>query len=229
MTPDELLRRLRDPEDNFVERKVEAVTSADIRKTVCAFANTVEGREAVLFIGIHDKTGDILGVTNVERLQIRVREACMESCYPPIKHVSEVVEAEGKRVVAVVVPPSEKKPHFTGPAFIRVGASSMNASEEQLDELVSSRLDKCREILRHKNKGLVTVRTVGYKLGSKKPMSDVHYVSGTECLIRQCTAHLVTLEEPATGCTHSESLNGIVVGFDDEKRRLMLLIRFPQP
>ncbi len=67
MTPDELLRMIGNHEDAFVERKPDSVATSELRQTVGAFANTVpEGRAAVLFIGIHDKTGDILGVGNPE-------------------------------------------------------------------------------------------------------------------------------------------------------------------
>ncbi|MHB8347387.1 MAG: RNA-binding domain-containing protein [Acidiferrobacterales bacterium] len=62
MMRDALLNKIRDHKDNFVERKLEGVTNAELRQTVSAFANTVpEGRHAVLFIGLHDKTGEILG------------------------------------------------------------------------------------------------------------------------------------------------------------------------
>lgn len=46
MTTDELLRRVGDHEDNFIERKPEGASPAELRQTPCAFANTVpEGRE----------------------------------------------------------------------------------------------------------------------------------------------------------------------------------------
>ena len=56
MTTDELLRLIGNHEDTFVERKSEGVRDAEIRQTVSAFANAVPaGREAVLFIGIHER------------------------------------------------------------------------------------------------------------------------------------------------------------------------------
>lgn len=131
VTPGELKKLISNHEDNFVERKSEGVTPQELRQTVSAFANTVpEGRKAVLFIGIHDKTGEVVGVTSPDRVQGRVREACHEDCYPRITYVSEVISVDGKRVVAVVVPFSTKKPHFTGPAYIRAGSASVKASEE---------------------------------------------------------------------------------------------------
>ncbi len=61
----ELLARLRQPEDNFTERKSEGAASrAELRKTLVAFANSVpEGRTAVLYIGVDDD-GTPMGVSN---------------------------------------------------------------------------------------------------------------------------------------------------------------------
>ena len=40
-----------------------------------------------------------------------------------------VLEVEGKRVVAVEVAHSKDKPHFAGPAYIRSGSRSVKAVE----------------------------------------------------------------------------------------------------
>ena len=118
MTTDDLLKLLGNHEDNFVERKQEGVKEADLRRTLCAFANTVpEGRVAVLFIGLHDKTGAPTGVSNPDQLQKRVREVCHDDCYPPLEYKSEVLTVEGKAIVAVVVPYSTARPHFAGPCL----------------------------------------------------------------------------------------------------------------
>ena len=226
MTTTDLLKRLQDPEDNFVERKSAGVSSSDIRKTVSAFANTVVDEDAILFVGVEDKTARIVGVVDPESIQRKIDAACTADCYPPIAYTTSVLKHDGKQVVAVVIPPSRNKPHFTGPAFVRVGSSSKKASSAQFEELVHSRLDKCREILRSKDEGLISVRMIDYQLGSHKPMGRP-YSAHTECVIRECTSHLVKLEEPATGRTYSEPLSGVVIGYDDAKRRALLIIRFP--
>jgi predicted HTH transcriptional regulator len=125
VTKDQLFGLLGNHEDNFVERKSEGVTASELRQTVCAFANSVpEGRAGVLFIGIHDKTGEAVGIGNTDQLQKRVRDAAQSDCYPPITYTSEVLAVDGKAVVAVIVPHSATKPHFSGPAFVRVGSES---------------------------------------------------------------------------------------------------------
>ena len=228
MPTDELLRLINNHEDNFVERKSEGVRDAEIRQTVSAFANAVPtGREAVLFIGIHDKTGDVIGVVNPDQLQKRIREACHADCYPPIQYSSEVLMVQGKPVVAVVVPPSATKPHFTGPAYMRVGSESTKASAQQYEELILSRTDKAREILKHKN-DVFTVRGIGYKLGSNKPLPEAGYKEMRECRIEACTGQIVTLSDISAGLRFSEPLEHVIVTHDHEKYRPMLLVRFPK-
>jgi hypothetical protein len=174
MNEAELLARLlsgRSNETSFVERKPGSVNKAEIRREACAFANsTPAGEESVIFVGIHDKMGKPTGIQNMESLQKKIREALKEECYPPISYLTHELLYEGETVLAVVISSSSSKPHFTGPAYVREGASTRNASDEAIKDLVLSQIDKCREILRHKNKGLVSVNTIDYKLGDKLPM-----------------------------------------------------------
>lgn len=228
MNKDDLVKLLGNHEDNFVERKPEGVASAELRQTVCAFANSLpEGRVGVLFIGIHDKTGEVIGVGNPDKLQKRVREAGQVDCYPPIEYTSEVLTVGDKAVVAVVIPPSAAKPHFTGQAYVRVGSESPKASPQQFDELILSRIDKAREILKHKN-AIFTVLGIGYKLGSNKPLPGAGYRELRECRIEACTAHLVTLRDIAAEVRFSEPLEHVTVNYDHEKYRPMLMVRFPK-
>lgn len=228
MTHDDLVKRISCHEDNFIERKPEGVAPSELRQTVSAFANTVpEGRVAVLFIGIHDKTGEILGVGNTDQLQKRIRDACHNDCYPAIEYTSEVVTIGDKNVVAVVIPPSNAKPHFTGPAYVRIGSESPKASPQQYEELILSRVDKAREILKHKG-DVFTVLGIGYKLGSNKPLHDGGYRESRECRIEACTGHLVTLNDIGSGLRFSEPLAHITINYDQEKWRPMLMVTFPK-
>jgi Putative DNA-binding domain len=230
MNENDLLARLlsgRSSETSFVERKPGSVNKTEIRREACAFANsTPEPEESVIFVGVHDKTGKPTGIENMESLQKKIREALRMECYPPIAYMTREMPYEGETVLAVVIPSSELKPHFTGPAYVREGSSTRNASEDVFKDLVLSQVDKCREIVRHKNKGLVSVSTIDYKLGDKQPMRRP-YVARAECIITDCTGHVVKLYQPATGYTYTESLTGVEIGYDDEKRRLLLIVRFP--
>lgn len=228
MTKDDLLKLLANHEDNFVERKQEGVRDSELRQTVTAFANSVPaGREAVLLIGVHDKTGAVVGVSNPDQLQKRVREVCHGDCYPPVDYRSEVLTIEDKAVVAIVVPSSNNKPHFSGPAYVRVGSESSKASPQQFDELILSRTDKAREIIAAKGE-IFTVFGVGYKLGSNKPLSDGAYRESRECKVVSCTAHLVTLVDIASSVTFSEPLAHVTLNYDHAKKRPMLMVMFPR-
>lgn len=216
-------------EDNFVERKSDAVKDAELRQTASAFANTVpEGREAVLFIGVHDRTGEVIGVRNPDALQKRIRNVCENDCYPPIAYSTDVISIGDHVVVAIVFPASRHKPHFTGPAYVRVGSESKKASASQFDELLHSRVDKCRELLRYKNT-VVTVRGIGYRLGTHKPLRDVNYVEHMECHVEDCTPHLLKLHNIASGTHFSEPLGSVTIVYDDQKARPMLLITGSTP
>jgi hypothetical protein len=181
----------------------------------------------VLFVGIHDKTGEVLGVEKTDQLQKRLREICQSDCYPPINYTSEVLAVGDKKVVAVVIPFSKEKPHFTGPAYVRVGSESPKASARQYEELILSRNDKTREILKHKN-DIWTVLGIGYKLGSNKPLHDSNYREMRECRIEACTGHIVTISDISTQESFSEPLAHITINYDQKKWRPMLLVRFPK-
>lgn len=228
MNKEDLLKLLGNKEDNFIERKVEGARDSELRQTVCAFANSVpEGRVGVLFVGIHDKTGEVMGVTNTDQMPKRIRDAAQGDCYPPIDYKSEVLAVGDKEVVAVVIPPSNSKPHFSGPAYVRVGSESPKASAPQFEELILSRVDKAREILRHKH-DVFTVLGIGYKLGSNRPLGDSSYREMRECRILACTAHAVRLEDIARGERISEPLENVTISHDEQKYRPMLLVRFPK-
>lgn len=103
LTRAELQARLALHEDSFVERKLEG---ADFRPTVVAFANSVpRGRDAVLFIGVHDN-GEIGGISNADSIQKKLQTLCRETCYPPIDFQTELLSIDSKQVLAVVIPPS---------------------------------------------------------------------------------------------------------------------------
>lgn len=55
-------------EDNRTEYKQELTT--DLEKEIVAFLNSREGGK--LYLGVHDKTGKIIGVTNADELQLKI-------------------------------------------------------------------------------------------------------------------------------------------------------------
>ncbi len=155
----QVLARLRDSEDSFVERKESAQTTK-IRRTAVAFANSLpSGREGVIFVGVRD-SGEPLppGLFQVKPAEEKARNALGE-CYPRIPRVTyrslRVGESE---VLAIVIPASPQRPHFSGGAYIRNGASTEEASEEMLSEMIADRTLASRLLRPWKGKEIMVRR-----------------------------------------------------------------------
>jgi predicted HTH transcriptional regulator len=223
---DDLRSRAYDNEDNFVERKSPGIKPAEIRATLCAFANTTpEGRTAVLFIGISDKGASAGCGGKTEEVQNRVRE-CAHDCYPAIDYRCEIFDLDGASVVAVEVLPSKNRPHFAAPAYIRVGASTVKASEAQFNELVWSRNSKTAAILKFKGQ-VVTVESIDHVIGTTQRTGPLRHIYELECRVRMCDTHRVELEQINNGAIYSEALDRIEVTMDHNKYRPKLVIYAP--
>jgi hypothetical protein len=210
----ELRQRILAIEDNFTERKPEGAKPEELRRTLVAFANSVpEGRTAVLFLGVAND-GLIVGISNPDELQKRLRKV-VGDCYPGIIYSVEADEIDGKAVIAVEVPASSRKPHFAGPAYVRVGSESVLASEAQYEELIASRHSKAGAILRLKGQ-LVTVEVMRKKLGSNENINDSKYRTRHECRVEDCTSHYIRLYEISTCTRVAEPLENVTISHDEK-------------
>lgn len=146
----DILSRLSNLEDSFVERKTEG-DSGDWLKTVIGFANSVPiGYPALLFIGVKDD-GTIQGLANTDSLQKKLSSKINES-YPVPYYWSKVLEKDGKKFLAVIVPGSENRPHFAGPSYVRDGSKTVRASDEQFKTLLAQRNGMAYELLKWRGK-----------------------------------------------------------------------------
>ena len=110
ITPADIPRLLSEEEGAYLERKPPTVNRDELRRTLVAFANSVEeGREGVLLIGIGDR-GELLGVPNTEKKQQLIDDICNEVCYPPIEHRVHVVPVDDVNILVVTVPMSRRRP-----------------------------------------------------------------------------------------------------------------------
>jgi hypothetical protein len=220
---EELIARLGNCEDNFTERKPEGVAPRELRNTLVAFANTVpEGRAAVLYVGVLDN-GDVMGVRNPDTKQRDLRRLCEEDCSPPIRALVDVLEIEGKNVVAVVVPWSNSVPHFTGNAYVRKGSESVRAAGPVLDELFALRNSKTRRVLEWKGE-IVTVVCFGRRLGSHDRRASSFYEE-RECVVEGCDAHAVRLQLVDSQRYVAEPLDRVEISVDRTKAdRLKLIV-----
>lgn len=151
MTDDQLLAKMRQFEDHFVERKT-ASDDKDWLKTIVAFANsTPPGSESILYIGVRN-TGEIEpNQHELDSLQITLNRD-LKKAYPPIECVQRVFSENGRQALAVIVPHSKNPPHFSGPAYVRRGSETVVASDEQFGHLIASRNSKVALILQHAGK-----------------------------------------------------------------------------
>lgn len=216
-----LLQRLSNNEDNFIERKPESAGKSDWKRTIVAFANSVDKEDtAILFIGVEDD-GSIKGVLNSDSIQKKIRKICKDECYPPIDYKSEVFTIDGKNVLAILIEESKNRPHFAGPAYMREGSESVKASKEQYRDLITSRMDPCREILKHKGE-IVTVLVHRKYLGKTDYLGDNRYKSKHECRIEDCNPHYIILYDIKTKETVNEPIKNIEISFDHTLSRFQV-------
>ncbi len=218
-TKEELVSRLKDHEDGFLERKTEAAANAqEIRKTLVAFANSVpQGRTAVFYIGVDDN-GTVVGITSPESLQRTIADQAKRVCYPPVEgYQVEVLSIDGKNVLAVSVEASNKRPHFAGPAYVREGSQSKVASDKLYEELIAGRNEKAGKILRSKG------HPITYRPYQVDRFGRRGILYAIECLVEGCDAHVVYLHDAAGSGRHfSIPLERVTINYDPFAYRVML-------
>lgn len=152
----ELERRIRLKEDNFIERKTSSSQMREIRDTAVAFANSVIAPNyGVIYIGVRDDGSVCAAMAGDQKAPDNVMKKLNECC-PPVQAVPRWLKVDGHDVLAILVPESDKPPHFAGPPFVRKGSRTTRACE-QLDELLAARNLVLRE-LRWRTGETVTVK-----------------------------------------------------------------------
>lgn len=138
MTLPDLARLAAAGEGLTIEFKKRVPRPEKLAREVLAFANTQGGR---LLIGVDDD-GTLAGLKDAIEEEYALREAIARHCDPPVPFGTERVMLASRREVLVVrVPASTARPHVlvgversaegeAPPAFVRVGASSVEASKE---------------------------------------------------------------------------------------------------
>ena len=135
----ELLNLIEEGENIQVEFKRKFSTHDKIAREMIAFANTKGGY--VLF-GIDDDK-KIFGVESEKETTELVKDAALNYCEPPLEFFIEYREVDGKEIVIVNVPESNKKPHriqdykseldiTNAVVMIRVNDKSVQASKEMI-------------------------------------------------------------------------------------------------
>jgi hypothetical protein len=202
----------------------ERAASSSSRRIV-AFANSVPAnRIGLLFVGVADD-GTILGVENPDKLQKSIRQAAERTCYPPIYVETEVLPTDPGPVVAVAVRSSVERPHFAGLAYVRRGSETVEASKDLFDQLVYSRLDKCRALQEMQGE-VCRVVSVGKILGAVGPATLSTTKAAADCRIEAVTPHFVTLSNVGAGVRFTELLESISISYDDARHMPLLIVRW---
>jgi predicted HTH transcriptional regulator len=219
LNDEELLLRLNNFEDNFVERKTSG-DSKDWLKTVVAFANSTPiGHPAVLYIGVKNDGSPEEKTVDLDSLQKKFAEKVTE-VYPLPYYLTKVLPVDAKQVLTVIVPGSPHRPHFAGQAYTREGSRTVVASKLQFEELIASRNSKVYEILKWKDKN-ITVATLGVAWPGQQFFSIVGREVG---MVAACNQFYVTLEFPG-GKKKCIPLGRTDVSFDTGAGRLELEAR----
>lgn len=218
-----LVNLLKTAESQYLERKAHCPKDAELRATLCAFANsTPPSQYSVLLIGVED-AGNVSGIdpTTIDGTQKKIIKIARDDCYPPIHAVPQVIEIEGKVVLAVVVEHSKNTPHFTGHAYVRQGSTSPRASEAAFESLILKRIDKVARLLRTKENGLVI--RVSWKLGpistdvDRRPNMVAYRVD-------DCDAFVLKLFNTASHTTVAVPLDRVTINYSTEHQQDLLLI-----
>lgn len=120
------------------------------------------------------------------------------------------------------MPFSLEKPHFSGPAFVRKGSECVNATTTEYENLISSRNDKCREIIKHGNI-VFSVITERKKLGDPRMIGPGRHFH--QCRIISCNQHSIRLYDISLGRNFSEPLENVSVLYDEDRHCPLLLIQ----
>jgi hypothetical protein len=224
MTEEELLRRLRDAEDGFVERKT-SFQARDVREAVVAFADSApETRPGLVFLGVRPD-GTVKGLADPDTLaRESVDSACKLQCYPPVRYTTASLTLPEGQVLAVIVPRSAERPHFSGHAFIREGSKTKKASADALAEMIASRNTKAGALIGLKGREL-TVRVLGKQIG--EPVFESHLDREYNARITECDAHVLTLFLIGYDVTVAEPIEWVTLSSDTKKRRPQLIVQRP--
>jgi len=213
ISSDDLLAKIADTENSFVERKL----IKDHRgwlKTAVAFANSCPiGFPGVLFVGV-DNQGNVEHHDNppdFEKLQKSISER-IEDAWPPIYHHALPLTKDGATFIAVIIPGSELRPHFAGHSYIRVGPETKKASEQQFDALIAQRNSKVRALQ----------QLIG-RIVTWYSFKDPPFGGSSNGTLIECTQFFITIDMGAS--RRCFPVDWVEINFDPANSRYQLIIQ----
>lgn len=214
----QLLKRMRNFEDQFVERKTSS-DGKDWVKTIVAFANSTPiDSFSVLFIGVRNSGEIEPPKADLDQLQ-RALNQKLKNVQPTIPLTQQIISENGRQVLAVIVPYSTKRPHFSGPAYVRRGSESLLALPDDLDLLAQSQNTKVARILAHKGEQVHVVNSLRTPHGASES-----YWPGAP-YIEDCNQDFVTIGNgPNPSDRQTFPLNQIDIGIHYQSNRFQITI-----
>jgi hypothetical protein len=180
-------------EDNFVERKTRG-DRKDWLRAVVAFANSCPyERSAVLFIGVRNDR-NIEPNLDVDRIEEAFRRE-VQKAYPPIRYQTRALSEGQDRYLAVIVAGSPDRPHFAGPAYVRVGSATRQASESEFKKLIAERNSKAYKICQRIGQRV----TVKYLRAGRSAAISGRISGSQQFEVVDCDQFSVTLRAPQGG------------------------------
>ncbi len=218
-------------EDGLLERKTEGYEDEAFLKTMVAFANSVSPKHtAIILIGERDN-GKIVGVIDPDKFQMRLHKIAKQ-IYPAIVWRSKVYEKDSKYCVRVEIEYSGETPHFGGIAWVRKGSETVKATDEVFQSLIDLRSQKVRELAKWIEKKIsidgdesmiLTNRMIKNSKNSTLLISPRWDYKQTVNLLFVNSFWITVKDEYET--EHSEPIEKIILSFDNEEKRLLILVK----
>ena len=130
-------------ETNRIEFKLQLTD--ELEKEVIAFLNYPEG--GLLFIGI-DKSGKVKGVTDVDKLQLKIKDRLKNNILPSCLGLFDIIaeEKNGKDIIKIIVASGPEKPYHLRKygmsekgTFIRAGSAAEPMTAKMIEKLFARR------------------------------------------------------------------------------------------
>ena len=141
MEKEELLRIIKNKENEEVEFKESFHSTQDISKAICAFANTNGG---LLIIGV-DNQGSIKGITeDPDKLQQKI-SAATHNVHPTPASSIKIVPIEGKKTVVTTIQRTDGQSFYSlnGAIFVRVGSTNRRLEAPEMVQFLQNRQILC--------------------------------------------------------------------------------------
>jgi predicted HTH transcriptional regulator len=131
-------------ESNRIEVKRELTDT--LEKEVIAFLNYRDGGH--IYIGIEDSNGTIVGVSDADSDQLKIKDRIKNNITPSTMGLFDVVieKHEGKSVIKITVASGSEKPYYLSKmgmspkgCFLRVGSAAEPMPTRMIEDLFSSR------------------------------------------------------------------------------------------